>query len=119
MASTVVHAQTLVVDGWTTLSPGWLVIDSSGHVVEVSGAEIEPEDGQQLVTAQVVVPGFVDIHNHGVGGTDNVTTYWSNPEYTLRECGRQGTTSMMVRVHLLRSLRCRLLCVCAGCQVLC
>jgi hypothetical protein len=43
----------------------------------------------------VVCAGFVDIHNHGVGGTDNVTTYWTNPQFTLHECAKRGTTSML------------------------
>ena len=92
----IVKAGVLVVDGWTTLRPGWLAIDAEGVVQEVSAVPLMPADGGEEVVAEVIVPGFVDIHNHGVGGTDNVTTYWSNPQHTLRECGRQGTTSMMV-----------------------
>lgn len=46
--------------------------------------------------------GFVDIHNHGVGGSDagtmDVTAYWTNPGYTCRRVARHGTTSVFATV---------------------
>ena len=33
---------------------------------------IENYRPSQVVTADVVCPGFVDIHNHGIGGSEDV-----------------------------------------------
>lgn len=41
--------------------------------------------------AAYVLPGFVDIHNHGLGGHEDVIGYWSNAEYSLKELARCGT----------------------------
>ncbi|KAK7197257.1 N-acetylglucosamine-6-phosphate deacetylase-like protein [Novymonas esmeraldas] len=64
--------------------------------------ELEAKHGG-LVTvtwqeAAFVLPGFVDIHNHGLGGTSDVIGHWSNPEYSLRELARCGTLTTLASI---------------------
>ncbi|KAG5489885.1 hypothetical protein JKF63_00002 [Porcisia hertigi] len=48
--------------------------------------------------AAFVVPGFVDIHNHGLGGASDVIGHWSNPEYSLKELARCGTLTTLASI---------------------
>ncbi|KPA79809.1 N-acetylglucosamine-6-phosphate deacetylase-like protein [Leptomonas pyrrhocoris] len=48
--------------------------------------------------AAFVLPGFVDIHNHGLGGTSDVIGHWSNPEYSLKELARCGTLTTLASI---------------------
>lgn len=50
-----------------------------------------PNPSITLVESNFVLPGFVDIHNHGLGGHPDVIGHWSNPEYSLHELARCGT----------------------------
>ena len=44
------------------------------------------------------MPGFVDIHTHGVGGSLDVLKYWHTPTYSRIRYGRAGTTSLLASV---------------------
>ncbi|KAG5463833.1 hypothetical protein LSCM1_00004 [Leishmania martiniquensis] len=48
--------------------------------------------------AAFVLPGFVDIHNHGLGGTNDVIGHWSNPKYSLKELARCGTLTTLASI---------------------
>ncbi|KAG5464564.1 hypothetical protein LSCM4_00002 [Leishmania orientalis] len=48
--------------------------------------------------AAFVLPGFVDIHNHGLGGASDVIGHWSNPEYSLKELARCGTLTTLASI---------------------
>jgi N-acetylglucosamine-6-phosphate deacetylase len=39
-------------------------------------------------------PGFIDIHNHGIGGAENVDEFWLS-NYTTSRIWRSGTTSCL------------------------
>lgn len=51
-----------------------------------------------VVDAPFVVPGFVDIHNHGAGGSDEVCDHWLHPEFSQRYFARCGTLSTLASV---------------------
>ena len=54
----------------------------TGLIEEVSN--VPPRNAQiPIINAEIVTPGFCDIHIHGVGGSDEMITFWSNPAYTL------------------------------------
>ena len=65
---------------------------------------------------EYIIPGFIDIHNHGLGGAKDVLDYWTNPEFSLRKLYKVGVTSMFATLtfpdppRLKRSLK--------ACQVL-
>lgn len=48
-----------------------------------------------IVEGEFILPGFVDIHNHGLGGYSNVIGHWSNPEYSLEKLARCGTLTVL------------------------
>ena len=54
----------------------------------------------QIVEAPFVVPGFVDIHNHGLGGIEEVCDHWLVPEYSQRALCRTGTLSVVASLIL-------------------
>ena len=42
-----------------------------------------------------LLPGFIDIHNHGLGGAADMVDSWTVPDYTLSRLPRLGTTSVV------------------------
>ena len=81
------------------LRPGYVVIDdATGAILGVTGDQIASDTVTQRYEAPLVVPGFVDIHNHGVGGPADdvdVTQYWNFPAYTTERICRYGTASLL------------------------
>lgn len=59
---------------------------------QLGGAEDVQVD---LVSGGFVVPGFVDIHNHGLGGHADVLGHWCNPDFSLNELARCGTLTTL------------------------
>ena len=82
-----VTAQQLVVDGETSYSPGVLVCGPEGSVLYAGPVGTAPLTSPETrsIDCELLTPGFVDIHNHGCGGTDDVQGFWTNPKHTLRE----------------------------------
>lgn len=79
---------------------GWIEVVSENIVrVERSDVAIPPSYGpEKITTAPWIVPGFVDIHNHGLGcesGDAEVLDHWLEPTYSQRELARCGTTSVL------------------------
>jgi N-acetylglucosamine-6-phosphate deacetylase len=44
--------------------------------------------------AEIVCAGFIDIHNHGIGGADNVDLFWTS-DYTLEKLPARATTTVL------------------------
>ena len=76
-------------------SPGRVVIDEETGLIVECGTRDATDVRPATHTAPIVVPGLVDIHNHGVGGTEDVATTWTNPEHSLARLGAAGTTSVL------------------------
>jgi len=60
--------------------------------------EISPEPNARVFEADLVTPGFVDIHTHGVGGHKEGLEFWLHPEYTCGKVCAWGTTSVIASV---------------------
>jgi hypothetical protein len=74
--------------------PAWLR-------VKLAATSTSPDDIVMLSLVRhdgLVIPGLVDIHTHGVGGSRDVLKYWHTPNYTRDRCGRAGTTSLLASV---------------------
>ncbi|XP_058972236.2 N-acetylglucosamine-6-phosphate deacetylase isoform X1 [Pocillopora verrucosa] len=56
------------------------------------------ECGNDKLTCHYLTPGFIDIHNHGMGGADDVTEFWCNPDFTRSRLIQYGTTSFLASV---------------------
>lgn len=97
-----VEAQHLFIHSTKVVSPGWLLIDN-GQIVEwgegnAPGIQQETETIRGFDKAMCfstncsrfwVCPGFVDIHNHGIGGAEKVTDYWFS-DYTVESIWKTG-----------------------------
>ena len=80
------------------LSPGYILIASTGTITSITSTPPHVNSNVRTRSAPLIVPGFVDIHNHGVGGAEDVVDYWNNPSYTLHRLARLGTTSVLSTV---------------------
>eukprot|EP00929_Paragymnodinium_shiwhaense_P105121 TRINITY_DN70042_c0_g1_i1.p1 TRINITY_DN70042_c0_g1~~TRINITY_DN70042_c0_g1_i1.p1 ORF type:complete len:463 (+),score=68.55 TRINITY_DN70042_c0_g1_i1:61-1449(+) len=97
-----VRAKKVVVDASTTLEPGFVVI-ADGRIAAVEKDELSLSIGKELPVsheADVIVPGFVDIHTHGIGGADEIGEFWRNASYTLGKVVRYGTTAVLATMVL-------------------
>jgi len=53
---------------------GGAVVIEGGRIVEVRDRPVASGEGVEDVTGHLVVPGFIDVHVHGVDGRDTLTT---------------------------------------------
>lgn len=68
----------------------------NSYIVVEDGIIVEITDKQQdaHLSCHYLCPGFIDIHNHGIGGANNVEEYWFS-DYTLQQLPKTGTTSVL------------------------
>eukprot|EP00931_Biecheleriopsis_adriatica_P076626 TRINITY_DN50314_c0_g1_i1.p1 TRINITY_DN50314_c0_g1~~TRINITY_DN50314_c0_g1_i1.p1 ORF type:complete len:481 (+),score=61.49 TRINITY_DN50314_c0_g1_i1:78-1520(+) len=85
----------IVIDAVTILEPGYLLV-KDGLVADFSDSESSCTwHFDEELHADIVVPGFIDIHTHGVGGADEIAEFWQHPEYTLGRVAKYGTTAVL------------------------
>lgn len=53
------------------------------------------KEKKKVLKCHLITPGFIDIHNHGLGDSKDATEYWINPQYTCGLLPSQGTTSTL------------------------
>lgn len=83
------------------LTPGYVYVNSNGNIAYVGSRKPSfplVDAMAKEYSAGYVLPGMVDIHNHGLGGHDDVVGYWSNAEYSLQRLAKQGTTSCLATI---------------------
>ncbi|EGD76917.1 hypothetical protein PTSG_12700 [Salpingoeca rosetta] len=80
-------------DGVFQEGPVYVTVDEHGMISTV-GTE-KPKDSAVTLSAPLLLPGFVDIHNHGVGGSHDVAYSWTNPEFTLSKLPANGVTTVL------------------------
>ena len=82
-------------------SPGYIIIDrDTGRITDIGEGVLKESEDDDIVNVNIVLPGFVDIHNHGFGGSEDVLDYWTNPEYTLSRLPKMGVTACLATVTL-------------------
>ncbi|CAK0870319.1 unnamed protein product [Prorocentrum cordatum] len=98
----VIRAKRLVADGSTLLEPGVAVVQNGLLTCVASAGRGEPAEvcaaianGAQVLETELLVPGFIDIHTHGIGGSDEIRDFWRHPEVTQSKVVRYGTTSLL------------------------
>ncbi len=72
------------------LDPGTVVLEG-GRIVEIRAGSAPAGEGVVEVRGQVIVPGFIDVHVHGVEGQDTLTTANAVAEIA-RRLARYGVT---------------------------
>lgn len=75
-----------------TLLPGWVRV--AGTRIVETGTGLPPAGAADL-TAEVLAPGFVDIHCHGGGGASFTSADASQTTEAVLAHRRQGTTSLV------------------------
>lgn len=85
-------AETLLT-GRESLRPGW--IDVSGERVDAVGSGTPPRPADRELGAVTVVPGFVDTHVHGGGGTNFSAAVRSVTTTAVGFHRNHGTTSLI------------------------
>ena len=90
----------LVVLPHQLLQPGFIHINNTtGLILKISSTPPRTTTTNiKMLRTPIIIPGHVDIHNHGVGGANDVIDYWNNPQYTLNRLARSGTTSVIATV---------------------
>ena len=89
---TLICAGTVVIDG-QVCRPGWL--QTSGRQILACGTGTPPRPADVNFSNSIVVPGFIDMHVHGGGGTSYTE---ANPADTARAAEfhlRHGTTTTL------------------------
>jgi N-acetylglucosamine-6-phosphate deacetylase len=94
----VIEAEKVVSIHCGTLTPGFITVSANGLIVHVGNIPREEDKNLEVKKAKVVLPGLVDIHNHGYGGADNLEDHWTNPSYTLEKLAMHGTTSVLASI---------------------
>ncbi|MDQ2800174.1 MAG: N-acetylglucosamine-6-phosphate deacetylase [Armatimonadota bacterium] len=78
------------------LTNGALVIDDDGRIAEVSHQRTSPpRSGDIDARGHWVVPGFLDMHVHGGGGTDFMRGIPTDVRQVVRTHARFGTTGLL------------------------
>jgi len=91
-------AKMVVVGDGTIFEPGYVVFSKKTGLIESVAGELPNDMEYELRSAELVTPGFVDIHLHGVGGSEDLIEFWSHPEYTLSRLPAFGTTSCLASI---------------------
>ena len=93
-----------MVDPQHILDSGFLLIDDQNRIAKVGvttpsiKSELQSDDELEIIECDVLCPGLIDLHTHGVGGHQNVLWYYKNPQYTASRLPRFGTTSFLSTV---------------------
>src|SRR5690348_14484439 len=89
--SMLVVARQLVLPGGNILSNAFLLVTLEGKIASIS-TDMPSAKVNRVLEGDLIVPGFIDIHTHGLGGTDSVLEYWTS-DYTTSVMPSKGTTS--------------------------
>jgi N-acetylglucosamine-6-phosphate deacetylase len=92
MAGFVLTGGRVAVDG-RVLEDGWLAV--SGGVISQVGAGPPPAGERVDVGGALVVPGFIDLHNHGGGGASFSAADAGAAMRAVRTHRRHGTTTLL------------------------
>ncbi|XP_071501801.1 N-acetylglucosamine-6-phosphate deacetylase-like [Diadema antillarum] len=72
------------------------IIIEDGHITAILDQETDfVKSAVDRYHAEIVTPGFVDIHHHGLGGADDLLEFWQHPEYTQKRLPKYGVTSFL------------------------
>lgn len=82
-----------VLTGAETLAPGWVEFD--GGVIGAVGAGAPPRPADVPLGAVTVVPGFVDMHNHGGGSGAFPEATVESSTAAVQLHARHGTTRLL------------------------
>ncbi len=96
----IINAKKIILENQILIN-GHIIVDKlqGGKIVEINEGTYDSSGSSSssnviVNNVEYVIPGFIDIHNHGLGGTKDVLDYWTCPEFSLRKLYKNGTTSI-------------------------
>ncbi|XP_019859635.1 PREDICTED: uncharacterized protein LOC109587857 [Amphimedon queenslandica] len=95
-ASTVIEAEEVVLPGGELKKGPVYVSIVQDTITDITSTR--PPTVKDVIKTHLLTPGFIDLHIHGLGGTNDVIDFWSNPGYTLSLLPMAGTTSCLATI---------------------
>jgi N-acetylglucosamine-6-phosphate deacetylase len=98
--SVMIALRGIIITPTKVLSGGYVLIrgDTIEDVVPTLGAHHARYTVIEEHAGDFILAGFVDIHNHGTVGGEDVLEHWMYPEENLRHFARTGTTSVLASI---------------------
>ena len=100
-----IYAKKIIIEPNNIIHSGFLLINTNNVISNVGKTtskikEIynESRTNCNILECDILCPGLIDIHNHGIGGDENVLWYYKNPKYTASKLPSFGTTSFLSTV---------------------
>uniref|UniRef100_A0A1X7U045 Amidohydrolase-related domain-containing protein n=1 Tax=Amphimedon queenslandica TaxID=400682 RepID=A0A1X7U045_AMPQE len=100
-ASTIIEAEEVVLPGGELKKGPVYVSIVQDTITDITSTR--PPTVKDVIKTHLLTPGFIDLHIHGLGGTNDVIDFWSNPGYTLSRLPMGGTTSCLATIVLPKS----------------
>uniref|UniRef100_A0A1X7T494 Amidohydrolase-related domain-containing protein n=1 Tax=Amphimedon queenslandica TaxID=400682 RepID=A0A1X7T494_AMPQE len=100
-ALTVIEAEEVVLPGGELKKGPVYVSIVQDTITDITSTR--PPTVKDVIKTHLLTPGFIDLHIHGLGGTNDVIDFWSNPGYTLSRLPMGGTTSCLATIVLPKS----------------
>ena len=128
----IIKAKQIVVNPSTTVSNGYLFIDSNGIICQIipeneltneshrtiemlitnirtntkntTDEKTKSKDKMQFIECDIICPGLIDIHTHGLGSDISINKrndarfYYLDPLYTMTRLPKLGTTSFLATI---------------------
>lgn len=91
------HGKRVFLAGGKTLEDGVVVVRGDVIAAVTLLRALSAQERSAVVSCDLLCPGMVDIHNHGVGGTQQVCDYWTT-DYSARQLPAGGTTSVLASI---------------------
>ncbi|XP_077991798.1 N-acetylglucosamine-6-phosphate deacetylase-like [Glandiceps talaboti] len=91
-----VTCKQLVAPAGQLLTGNYSLLIKNGVFIDiVEGDNDVTKSADQHYSAELVTPGFIDIHHHGMGGASDLVDFWKHPEYSQNNFPKSGVTSFL------------------------
>eukprot|EP01083_Nonionella_stella_P118879 355027_1 len=98
-----IFAKQIIVEPNRIIHSGYLLIRN--HIIHEVGQTTHDtkllyneQSNCTIMHCDILCPGLIDMHTHGIGGHHNVLWYYTNPQYTASKLAKFGTTSFLATV---------------------
>ena len=81
----------IIIEPGNIINDGYLLINSNNKIYDVGKIndkiinKYKHCNNTKILKCDILCPGLIDIHTHGIGGNKNVLWYYKNPQYTSKK----------------------------------
>eukprot|EP01084_Bolivina_argentea_P261339 441577_1 len=95
-----IFAKQIIIEPNNIINSGYLLVNNNNIISNIgkhtsSINKLYNKSNCNIFECDILCPGLIDIHTHGIGGNENVLWYYKNPEYTANRLPIFGTTSFL------------------------